>query len=271
MTLLSRWGKEPQPVKTTIDPDFDMKTDPLQQVNGMSAAQFFAYGAELMKLHPPHITDWSQIERMKRIGLVPGKSFDLADADPVVRTTLERVPADGQSAMWAKLPTMARVVNDWSMNTDTVGVYGDYYLKRAIVALVGLGANQPEDAIYPLLLNDADGQPLTGGNRYVLHFDKSELPPVDAFWSVTMYDADGFQVANPLNRHAIGDRDALKYDDYGSLDLYIQPETPGAEKASNWLPSPKSGTLGVTMRLYAPRAEALDGRWNPPVIQRQRR
>ena len=268
MTPLSQWGKEPKAPVAKIDPTFDMKTDPLQQVNGMSAAQFFAYGAELMRLHPPHATDWSQVARMKRIGLVPGKDFDLAKAEPVVRATLERVPADGLSAMWDKLPTLARVANGWSMNTHTVGVYGDYYLKRAIVALVGLGANQPEDAIYPLLLTDADGQPLTGENKYVLHFDKSELPPVDAFWSVTMYDVDGFQVTNPLNRYAIGDRDALVHNSDGSLDIYIQPESPGEKKESNWLPSPLSGTLGVTMRLYAPMAEALDGRWNPPAIKR---
>ena len=102
----------------------------------------------------------------------------------------------------------------------------------------------------------------------MLHFDKSELPPVDAFWSVTMYDAEGFQVANPLDRYAIGDRDALKYNDDGSLDLYIEPENPGREKVSNWLPSPKNGALGVTMRLYAPKAEALDGRWQPPPVRR---
>ncbi len=95
------------------------------------------------------------------------------------------------------------------MNIDTMGVYGNYYLKRAIVAMVGLGANQPEDAVL-LNLTDADGKPLTGENSYVLHFEKSELPPVDAFWSVTMYDAEGFQVANPINRFAIGDRDKLR-------------------------------------------------------------
>ncbi len=102
----------------------------------------------------------------------------------------------------------------------------------------------------------------------MLHFDKSQLPPVDAFWSVTMYDADGFQVANPIDRFAIGDRDPIKYGPDGSLDLYIQPASPGADKESNWLPAPATGTLGVTMRLYAPKAEALDGRWAPPPIQR---
>lgn len=268
ITPLSQWGKKAQAPKTKIDPTVDMKIDPVQQVNSMTAVKFFAYGAELMKLHPPHITDWSQITRVKRIGLIPGRSFDPAKTDPTVRRAIEHVPKDGQKAMRAKLPTIARVSNGWSMNTDTMGVYGNYYMKRAIVALVGLGANQPEDAIYPLLLVDTEGKPLTGGNKYILHFTKDELPPVGAFWSVTMYEAEGFQVANPINRYAIGDRDALKYNSDGSLDIYIQHKSPGKKRVSNWLPSPKSGALGITMRLYAPKAEALDGRWNPPAVRR---
>jgi len=158
-------------------------------------------------------------------------------------------------------------VNGWQMNTDTMGVYGNDYLKRAIVAMVGLGANQVEDAIYPLNVSDADGKPAMGGRAYVLHLDKDQIPPADAFWSLTMYDAEGYQVANPLNRFAIGDRDALKYGSDGSLDIYIQSTSPGPEKESNWLPSPTSGPLGLTMRIYAPRQEALDGRWNPPAIK----
>jgi hypothetical protein len=154
------------------------------------------------------------------------------------------------------------------MNTDTMGVYGNFYLKRAIIALVGLGANQPEDAVYPLNVSDADGRPVTAENKYVLHFSKDELPPVDAFWSLTMYDAEGFQVANPLNRFAIGDRDALKFNADGSLDLYIQSESPGPDNEANWLPAPKNGTLGLTMRLYAPRPQVIDGLWNPPAIKR---
>ena len=266
VTPLSQWGKGPKPVKARIDSTFDMKTDPLQQVNGMSTEKFFAYGAELMKVHPPHITDWSILARMKRIGLAPGKAFHLAEADPVVRAALQRVPADALKAMQAKLPTMALVDNGWSMNTETVGVYGNNYMKRAIVALVGLGANQPEDAIYPLLLADTDGNSLQGGEKYILHFEKSELPPANGFWSVTMYDTDGFQVANPLNRFAIGDRDPLSYSRDGSLDIYIQHQNPGQGKESNWLPSPKSGVLGITMRLYAPKTEALDGSWAPPAV-----
>ena len=132
-------------------------------------------------------------------------------------------------------------------------------------AMVGLGANQPEDAIYPMCIGDADRKPLEGSEKYVVHFAKHEIPPADAFWSITMYDEEGFQVANPLNRFAIGDRDDLKYNADGSLDIYIQHDSPGKDKESNWLPAPATGKMGVTMRLYAPRPQALDGRWAPPL------
>jgi hypothetical protein len=266
ITPLSQWGKTPQPVKAVIDASVDMKTPPLEQVNKMPAAAYFKYAAELMKLHPPHATDWSMVARLKRIGIEPGKSFNYEKLDPSVQQALSKAATDGLKEMYAKLPTFARVANGWQMNTDTMGVYGIYYLKRAAVAMVGLGANQPEDAIYPLNFADADGKPLVGENKYVLHFGKEELPPVNAFWSVTMYDEAGFQVANPINRFAIGDRDDLKYNSDGSLDLYIQNESPGSDKESNWLPSPSKGKLGVTMRLYAPKPQALDGRWNPTAF-----
>jgi hypothetical protein len=138
-------------------------------------------------------------------------------------------------------------------------------VKRAIVAMIGLGANLPEDAVYPLLQHDADGQALDGGNDYVIHFDADGLPPVEAFWSVTMYDGQGFQSANELNRFAIGDRDPLQYNADGSLDLYLQHANPGPDKQANWLPSP-TGPVGVTMRLYAPKDSVLDGTWAPPPV-----
>jgi hypothetical protein len=265
ITLLSDWGKTPRVPAVTIDPGVDMQTPPLRQVNAMPATDFFKYGAELMKVNPPHMTDWSVLARMRRIGFEPGKSFDPAKADS---EALARGAAAGLKLMRDKTPTIALVVNGWQMNTNTMGVYGNYYLKRAIVAMIGLGANQPEDAVYPINIGEADGQPLRGESKYVLHFNKDELPPVDAFWSVTMYDAEGFQVANPINRFAIGDRDALKYNADGSLDLYFQHDSPGGALEANWLPSPASGILGVTMRLYAPKQPVLDGRWNPPAVQK---
>lgn len=268
LTPLSQWGKPAKPMKAKIDPTVDMKTPPLLQVDNMPAGQYFGYASELLKLNSPHITDWSLLARLKRIGFQPGKHFDFEKAAPDVRTALERAVADALKQMKDKTPTLARVVNGWQMNTDTMGVYGNYYLKRAIVAQVGLGANQPVDAVYPLCVSDSEGQPLNGANHYVLHFNKDELPPVHAFWSVTMYDAQGFPVANPLNRFAIGDRDELKYNPDGSLDIYLQSDSPGTERESNWLPSPAQGQLGVTMRLYEPKAPILDGRWNPPAIKK---
>jgi hypothetical protein len=265
ITYLADWGKAPRKIEHKIDPTVDTKTEPLRQVEEMPAVAFFKYGAELMKVNPPHDTDWSINARMKHIGLEPGKSFE---DGKVTVDVLARGAAAGLKLMREKAPTLARVTNGWQMNTDAMGVYGDFYLKRAIVALMGLGANQPEDAIYPLNIADAVGKPVTAENKYVLHFNKEELPPVGAFWSLTMYDAEGFQVANSINRFAIGDRDALKFNGDGSLDLYIQNQNPGSDKEANWLPGPKSGGLGLTLRLYAPKPQALDGRWNPPAIRR---
>src|SRR5262252_1389867 len=188
VTPLSQWGKPAKPVEVKIDPSVDMKTPPKTQVDTMPADKFFAYAAELLKVNPPHSTDQPMVAQLKKIGIEPGKSFDLDKADPGIRGALVTVPEDAQKLMEWKVPTLARVVNGWSMNTDTMGVYGNYYLKRAIVAQIGLGANLPEDAIYPLNLGDESGKPLDGANKYTIHFDKGTTPPADAFWSVTLYD-----------------------------------------------------------------------------------
>ena len=267
VTPLSQWGKGARAVKMTIDPTVDMKTPPKEQVDAMSAAKFFAYAAELLIVNPPHITDQQMIAQLRKIGIEPGKSFDLSKAAPAVRQGLASVPDQALRLMAWKLPTLARVVNGWSMNTDTMGVYGNYYLKRAIVAQLGLGANVPEDAIYPVSLVDETGKPLDGANKYTLHFDKNTVPPVGAFWSVTLYDAEGYQVANALNRFAISSWMPLKYNADGSLDLYFQNKSPGAAKEANWLPAPK-GAFNLVLRLYAPKSDVLTGKWNPPPVTR---
>src|SRR5262245_31825184 len=267
ITPLSEWGRTPRAVEVKTDPSIDMKTPAKKQVDTMAGDKYFAYAAELLKVNRPHLTDEPILARIKRLGIEPGKSFDIERVSPAVRTALEAAPSAAQKLMEWKLPTLARVANNWSMNTDTMGVYGNYYLKRAIVAQVGLGANLPEDAIYPINLADQTGRPLDGANKYVLHFDKATLPPVDAFWSVTLYDPEGYQVANPLNRFAVSSWMPFKYDSDGSLTLYFQNENPGNDKEANWLPAPK-GAFNLTMRLYAPKSEALTGKWNPPPIVR---
>jgi hypothetical protein len=265
ITPLSEWGKEPVAPEVKIDPSIDMKTPPKKQVDTMPAGPFFAYAADLLKLHPPHITDEPIIAQLKRIGFEVGTSFDLDKADPAVKKGLASAPEDAQKLMAWKVPTLARIANYWSMNTDTMGVYGNYYLKRAIVTQLGLGANLPGDAIYPLNLADDTGKPLDGASNYTLHFDKDQMPPARAFWSITLYDNDGFQVANSLNRFAVSSWMPFHYNPDGSLDLYFQNESPGADKEANWLPAPK-GPYNLTMRLYAPKSEALTGRWSPPPV-----
>ena len=268
VTPLSQWGKPAKPIAAKLDPSVDMKTPPKTQVDTMQAAKYFAYAAELLKLHPPHLTDDPLIDRMKRIGIEPGKAFDVSTIDPAFKRVLDSVPGAAQKLMAWKVPTLARIVNGWSMNTDTMGVYGNYYLKRAIVTQLGLGANLPEDAIYPLNLADEAGKPLDGANKYTLHFAKGATPPVDAFWSLTLYDADGFQVGNTLNRFAVSSWMPFKYNADGSLDLAIQNENPGKDKESNWLPAPKA-PFNLTMRLYSPQLDALTGKWNPPAVTRR--
>ena len=207
------------------------------------------------------------IDQLKKIGIVPGQSFAFDRVDPAIQRALVSAREDAQKLMEWAVPTLARVENYWSMNTNTMGVYGNYYLKRAIVAQVGLGANVPQDAIYPLNLGDETGKPLDGASKYTLHFNKDDAPPTQAFWSVTLYGPEGYQVPNPLNRFAVSSWMPFKYNADGSLDLYFQNESPGADKETNWLPAPK-GPFNLTMRVYAPRSEALTGKWNPPPVTR---
>lgn len=268
VTPLSGWGKPPAPVTVTIDPAVDMKTPPKEQVDTMPVDKYFAYAMSLLKVNPPHVTDQPIIARMKRIGLDAGESFDVSKLTPAVQKALAGVREEAQALMEWKVPSLARVENGWSMNTDTMGVYGNYYLKRAIVAQLGLGANLPEDAIYPLNLADSTGKPLDGANKYTIHFDKGAQPPVNAFWSITLYDADGFQVGNVLNRFAVSSWMPFKANADGSLDLYFQSDSPGKDKEANWLPAPK-GPFNLTMRLYAPKPGALTGKWNPPAVKKQ--
>ena len=250
-----------------IDPDVDLTTEPLRLVNGMKAVDFFSYACDAMVANPPHATDFSVLARIANLGIVPGKPFDPDRFNDAERDELQAGADVAQKAIAGNIAHLGVPTNGWITATETIGVYGNAYLKRATIALGGLGANPPEDAVYPVLLADASGRPITGEERYSIHFDADKLPPVDAFWSITMYDAEGFQAANELDRYAIGDRDPLVYNADGSLDIVIQHENPGPDREANWLPAP-TGPLGITMRLYAPRPGVLNGSWTPPPVAR---
>lgn len=266
LTLLSGWGKASYvPPKGTLDPRVDMKTPPPVQVEDMDAATFFARFAELLKDNPPNQVDYPTLHRLERAGLKVGQAFDLNTASANIRQAFERGTADARALVAAEAKKASGA--GWSYRTDG-GAYGVNYLFRATIANWGLGYNLPQDAVYPSLATDSEGRPLDGKNAYLLRFEKDKLPPVNAFWSVTAYDPEGYFIANALERQAIGDRDKLSFNADGSLDLYIQAESPGAGKENNWLPVAKA-PFNLLMRLYSPKSAILDRTWTPPPVRRQ--
>jgi hypothetical protein len=268
LTPLAEWGKSYQPpASSPVDSSVDTKTPPLLQVNKMTGVELFTRLSQLLKTYPPHPNDYPILFQMRKIGLVPGKEWD-SSLDQSKIDAINSGAKEALADITAGVKSFGKRVNGWNISVENIGTYGTSYRQRAIITLGGLGANLPADAIYPTAFLDSNGKPLDGANKYVLHFEKGKLPPANGFWSITMYDKDGFQVANPISRFAIGDRDKLKFEEDGSLDIFLQPNSPGKDKEANWLPTPKSGVMGPTLRIYGPRAEALDGRWEPPALKR---
>jgi hypothetical protein len=263
---LSAYGKPYTPPKGVVNASQDMSAPP-DQIDKMSAATFFGMFAELMKKNPPHANDYPIVDQMKRIGIEPGKSFTLASASKEVQDALKAAPAETLPEIKNAGTKSGTLANGWRIATTAIGTYGTDYLHRANTAYIGYGANTIEDALYPTIYADEDGKPFNSGKRYVLHFAKAQIPPVRGFWSLTMYDERQLFAANPINRYAIGDRDNLKFNADGSLDVYIQRESPGKDKEANWLPAPKSGLFTMNLRLYWPKAEATNG-WAPPPAKR---
>ncbi|TCJ93795.1 DUF1254 domain-containing protein [Nocardia alba] len=247
------------------DPALVSAIEPLRAVNEMPPTEFFSRAATVLKTVPAHATDFSILARISLLGIVAGQDFDTTRFSTTDRAAIDAGVDAARTDLLAARTTMVPPTNGWMSLLHNIGVYGNDYFRRSAITLVGLGANPAEDAIYPLLVLDAAGNPLVGDNDYVLHFDAAALPPVAAFWSVTMYDLEGFQIANELNRYALGDRDPLTYNPDGSLDIHISHKNPGPDHEPNWLPAP-TGPMGITLRLYAPNAEALDGTWTPPPV-----
>jgi len=266
---LSHYGKPYTPPPGQVDPKIDMKTPVREQVNRMEAGAYFKLLAALMKDNPPAAADASMVAKMAKIGIVPGQDFDISKVDPAVAKGLGRAPKAGVEKIMGNFKTFATFVNGWAIFTKT-GLYGTDYLDRALVTAIGLGANRPQDAVYPTSEADSDGKPYDGAHKYVMHFPKGQLPPAKGFWSLTMYNAEYFFVANRLNRYTLSSRNKFKYNKDGSVDLYIQNESPGKDKEANWLPAPK-GKFILMLRLYwpvePPKPSILDGTWKPPMVQ----
>ena len=250
-----------------VDPTVDMRTSPLRQLRNLSGEEFFRLGLGLLSRHGPRVTDCSIISRMDRIGLAASENFAFDELSPEVRASIEAVAPRSAALIQTTTLSMANIVNGWQMNLDGMGVYGNDYARRAVVALRALGANPAEEAVYPNLLVDAEGSALAGENTYVVHFDAVSLPPVDAFWSLAAYDAKGFTVRNDLDRYSLGDRSPLAYGPDGSLDIVMSHEPPSTGPIDNWLPLPE-GPVAVMLRLYLPQRSVLEGQWRPPAVVR---
>lgn len=264
---LSSYGKPYTPQAGKVDPGIDMKTPVRNQVNAMDTAEYFNLVASLMKDNPPAEEDAPIVTQMARLGIEPGKPFEFDKLDPGVQQALKDAPRAGLEAIVSHFKKAGQLENGWLFTTDT-GLYGTNYLQRATITYFGLGANRPEDAVYPTSETNAEGQKYSGKNRYVIHIPEGQMPPVKGFWSLTMYDAEYFFVENSLNRYTLSARDELQKNADGSVDLYLQHENPGPEKASNWLPAPDDDFV-LMLRLYWPQTETpsiLNGTWKPPAV-----
>ncbi|CUI17253.1 conserved putative secreted protein [Candidatus Protochlamydia naegleriophila] len=269
LTPLSVWGTNDVPPRIAGARDVDVSTPPIQQTLKMDGVAFFTRLAQLLKETPIPSADKEYVKKFSMIGLEPGKEFDVEKLSNEEIKELNRSARIAQAKVkeeWEK-HSFASNENGWGVILKNIGLYGTNYLLRASVAYGGLGANVPQDAVYPATNVDDSGKPLTGQSLYVIHFNRGELPPVGAFWSITMYDDQQFFVANPINRYAIGDRSDLQFNADGSLDIFIQNKSPGKQRESNWLPAP-SGPFNLIMRLYAPKEAVLNGSWKPPRVQR---
>lgn len=265
---LSFYGKPYAPPPVAVDPSIDMKTTTREQVNRMDPVAYFTLLAQLMKADPPAAADAPELARFAKIGLVAGKDFDASKLNADFAKRIPQVAFD-RIMLQIKVNKAIKNLNGWIFDTET-GSYGTDYLNRALVTAIGLGANRPQDAVYPMSLKDAEGRDYDGVNRYVMHFPKGQLPPVRGFWSLTMYDESMFFVANPLNRYSISPRQNLKSNPDGSIDLYLQNSSPGTDKETNWLPAP-AGKFKLMLRMYWPNEKSpsiLNGTWTIPAVRK---
>ncbi len=272
ITPLSSWGKPYTYVAPPVNPNpgFSMTDKPQQAILNLGTAGYFDMMAKLMgSSAPPAAADAPMLARMAQIGIVPGQPFDLSKLDPAVQTALKDIPKQVLEKIEAHRNAMGTIVDGWVVSKG-LGVYGTDYMKRAVVAAFGWPANRQKDAVYPYTEVDSEGQKLTGANKYTLTFPKDQTPPVNGFWSITMYEIDGgwWFVPNPLNKFTVSPRNNLKYNDDGSLTLYFQNESPGKDKENNWLPAPK-GPFIAMMRMYGPKEDSpsiLNGTWKIPAV-----
>lgn len=266
LTPLSKW-RQPYdaPASVAFDPLVDTKQSVYEQISKMDAQTYFGKLAQLMKDNPPSPDDADMIETLKFLGMEPGKYLDFSKLDGNMKRGLTRAMVG--YTLLQKGTQKLESDKGWAVLPHNIAKWGTDYLTRAGIALIGLGAIWSDDISYPTAFNDIENKPLDGSKKYVLHFDKDQLPPVKETWSVSSYDPNGWYIPNSINRYVIAQWMPLKYNADGSLDIYIQAESPGADKESNWLPCTKSGSFNVIARLFWPEESALNGAWKMPGVK----
>lgn len=241
---------------------------PAEHVMGMSMEDYFTRANVLMTENPPAPEDAAFLNGLARIGVGPGLSFDGALFGETAAEDWRRI-VQGVTASCAEASGHFQVKNgSWNYFGGPIAQFGTEYEYRALIALMGLGANPVSVAVYPKAAVDSEGQRLNGANSYLLHFDKDALPPVKerGFWSVTIYDSsDNLLIDNEIGRYCINDRSDVRYQEDGSLDILIQKEKPDAEWQSNWLPACE-GEFHLYLRVYLPEDEVVRNEWSMPMI-----
>lgn len=250
--------------------DSNKKVIPMEAVDGLDIASYFNKMMALMLTNPPTKADQPFMKKLEAFGIVPGGTFDIGQFNEAQKKEIKDIPnyIQKQFAETTSQPKPELMQNGWSVNTSGLGNYGTDYALRAYVTKIGYGANTPEDAVYPNSAIDLEGNNYNSSNEYILHFDVDKLPPVKGFWSLTMYDKKGFLVDNSINRYNLGSMKDMKYNDDGSLDIYIQAEAP-KDNQENWLPSAANGQeFELTFRMYWPDESVLNRNWQMPGVQK---
>jgi hypothetical protein len=264
-TLSSFLGKAPPPPAPAVD-----FVKPLTRDEQNTSLEFFNIVNFVLGYCPTDPSEVELRERFARIGVVGGKSFDPSALSPELKKAIEQ----GRSDAWAEYAAGVKEFDEGKITSGDVFGTRQYmknnYLYRWL-ATIGIYGNSKQEAMYPVYRVDSQGRELDGAYRYTLRFAPGQYPPVNAFWSLTMYELpQSLLVANPLNRYLINSpmMPELKKDADGGLTLYIQNDSPGKALESNWLPAPK-GPFAMYMRLYWPKEAALSGQWKAPKLERK--
>ncbi len=243
---------------------------PLTPAEEKTSLEFFNILNFVLQFCPPVASETDLMGRFAKIGVVAGKTINVAVLSPEMKTAMQQGIADA----WTDVAVLQKRIDAKEVTSGDMFGTREYlknnYLYRMAGALIGIYGNSKQEAIYPIYSVDANGQLLNGTNRYTVRFAPGQVPPVNAFWSLTLYELPSSLLSsNPLNRYLLNSPmlPLFKQDADGGLTLYVQNESPGKDKEANWLPAP-AGPYFMVMRLYWPKAEALEGKWIAPPLKR---